>query len=83
MVQPVFATQTDPEEFIFLLLDDCTHLALPASIEVLRVANLLGPFVIDALQITHALRWRPALMSTSATRIHRGSVGQTNAPTCY
>ena len=42
MAHPVFAHQTEPEEFVFLLLDGFTHLALSASIEVLRVANLLS-----------------------------------------
>ncbi len=31
-----------PEEFVFLLLDGFTHLALSSSLEVLRVANLLS-----------------------------------------
>jgi transcriptional regulator GlxA family with amidase domain len=42
MGRPNFATPTDPEEFVFLLLDGFTHLALSSSIEVLRVANLLS-----------------------------------------
>ncbi|WP_342074951.1 GlxA family transcriptional regulator [Yoonia sp. SS1-5] len=32
----------EPEEFVFLLLEGFTHLALSSSIEVLRVANLLS-----------------------------------------
>lgn len=42
MAHPVFAHQTEAEEFVFLLLDGFTHLALSSSIEVLRVANLLS-----------------------------------------
>lgn len=36
------ARKTEPEEFVFLLLEGFTHLALSASLEVLRVANMLS-----------------------------------------